>query len=107
MGRTKAIPGVSFRKETIGGRWLYWRASVGKKLTGDKAIQRRFSTYGEAVQWVNGLIEEREKHGTEVFSLTHSSWSCFQGQSSKPEVISELFWGEAPWYRRANKNQAI
>lgn len=51
----------------------YWRARVGKKLTGDKAIQRRFATYGEAVQWVNGLIEERKKHGTEVFSLSHSA----------------------------------
>jgi integrase len=75
MGRTKAIPGASFRKETIGGRWHYWRARVGKKLTGDKPILRRFSTYGGAVQWVNGLIEERKKHGTEVFSLSHNQLS--------------------------------
>jgi integrase len=75
MGRTKAIPGASFVKETVAGRWHYWRARVGKKLTGDKPIRRRFSTYGDAVQWVNGLIEERKKHGTEVFSLNHSQLS--------------------------------
>jgi hypothetical protein len=50
-------------------------ARVGKKITGDKAILRRFSTYGEAAQWVDGLIEERKKHATEVFSLTHSQLS--------------------------------
>jgi hypothetical protein len=75
MGRTKAIPGASIAKETIRGQWQYWRARVGKKITGDKAILRRFSTYGEAAHWVDGLIEERKKHGTEVFSLTHSQLS--------------------------------
>jgi hypothetical protein len=75
MGRTKAIPGASFTKETVGGRWHYWRARVGKKLTGDKPIRRRFSTYGDAVQLVSGLIEARKKHGTEVFSLSHSQLS--------------------------------
>jgi hypothetical protein len=34
MGMTKAMPGASFLKETVGGRWHYWRARVGKKLTG-------------------------------------------------------------------------
>jgi len=77
MGRTKATPGASFLKETIGGRWHYWRARVGKKLTGDKPILRRFSTYGDAVQWVNGLIEDRKKHGTEVFSLSRRSGFSF------------------------------
>jgi hypothetical protein len=27
--------------------------------------------YTKAVEWVEGLIEEREKHGSELFSLTH------------------------------------
>jgi hypothetical protein len=75
MGRTKAVPGASFLKETIGGRSHYQRARIGKKLTGDKSTLRRFSTYGDAVQWVNGLIEGRRKHGTEVFSLSHSQLS--------------------------------
>jgi hypothetical protein len=51
-----------FLKETIGGRWQYWRARLGKKVTGDKPILRRFATYGKAVQWVTGLVEERKKH---------------------------------------------
>jgi hypothetical protein len=34
MDGTKAIPGASFVKETVGGRWHYWRPRVGKKLTG-------------------------------------------------------------------------
>jgi hypothetical protein len=53
----------------------YWRARVGKELTGDKPILRRFAIYGEAVQWVTGLVEERKKHGTEVLSLSHSQLS--------------------------------
>ena len=69
MGRTEAIPGASFLKETGTGRWHYWQARVSKRLTGDKPILRRFWTYGDAVQWGNGLIEERKKPGTEVFSL--------------------------------------
>ena len=28
MGRTKAIPGASFRKETIGGRWHNRRTNL-------------------------------------------------------------------------------
>jgi hypothetical protein len=87
MGRTKAIPGASFTKETVGGRWQYWRARVGKKLTGDKPIRRRFSTYGDAVQWVSCLIEERKKHGTEVFSLSHSQLSEARSAFQRLQVL--------------------
>ena len=55
MGRTKTIPGASFIKETVGGRWHYWRARVGKKLTGDKPILRdcRRSFSGPAAAFVS------------------------------------------------------
>ena len=70
MARVKQIHGANFYKEQI-GKWNYWRVRVGKKLTGGKAIIRRFAAYAKAVEWVEGLIEEREKHGSELFSLTH------------------------------------
>ena len=70
MARIKQIHGANFYKEQI-GKWNYWRVRVGKKLTGGKAIIRRFAAYTKAVEWVEGLIEEREKHGSELFSLTH------------------------------------
>jgi hypothetical protein len=70
MARVKQIPGANFYKEQIGA-WKYWRVRLGKKFTGDKAIVRRFANYSKAVQWVERLIDEREKHGSELFSLTH------------------------------------
>jgi hypothetical protein len=39
------MPGASFLKETVGGRWHYWRARVGKKLTRDKPILRRYPSF--------------------------------------------------------------
>jgi integrase len=70
MARVKQIHGANFYKEQI-GKWNYWRVRVGKKFTGGKPIIRRFAAYTKAVEWVEGLIEEREKHGSELFSLTH------------------------------------
>jgi hypothetical protein len=74
MARVKRIQGANFYKEQI-GQWNYWRVRVGKKLTGGKPIIRRFAVYAKAVEWVEGLIEEREKHGSELFSLTHDQLS--------------------------------
>ena len=80
MARVKQIPGANFYKEQIGA-WKYWRVRLGKKFTGDKAIVRRFANYSKAVQWVERLIDEREKHGSELFSLTHDqmteAWAAF------------------------------
>jgi integrase len=70
MARVKQIRGANFYKEQI-GEWNYWRVRLGKKFTGDKAIIRRFASYSKAVEWVEMIIEEREKHGSELFSLTH------------------------------------
>jgi hypothetical protein len=70
-----------FYKEQI-GKWNYWRVRVGKKLTGGKAIIRRFAAYTKAVEWVEGLIEEREKHGSELFSLTHDQLAEARRHSS-------------------------
>jgi hypothetical protein len=70
MARVKQIHGANFYKEQI-AKWNYWRVRVGKKFTGGKAIILRFAAYTKAVEWVEGLIEEREKHGSELFSLTH------------------------------------
>jgi len=74
MARVKQIHGANFYKEQI-GQWNYWRVRVGKKLTGGKPVIRRFAAYAKAVEWVEGLIEEREKHGSELFSLTHDQLS--------------------------------
>ena len=70
VARVKQIPGANFYKEQI-GQWTYWRVRLGKKFTGDKAIVRRFAGYSKALEWVEGLAEEKEKHGSEVFALTH------------------------------------
>jgi integrase len=70
VARVKQIPGANFYKEQI-GQSTYWRVRLGKKFTGDKAIVRRFAGYSKALEWVEGLAEEKEKHGSEVFALTH------------------------------------
>ena len=51
MARTKKIPGANLLKESF-GKYTYWRVWLGKKFTGGKALQKRFSSYAKASQWV-------------------------------------------------------
>jgi hypothetical protein len=50
---------------------LYLRVRLGKKFTEDSAVIRRFASYPKAVEWVEGLIEDRENHASELFTLTY------------------------------------
>ena len=54
MPRIKEIPGVNFSKESF-GEYAYWRVWLGKKFTGGKPLQKRFSSYAMAAQWVEEM----------------------------------------------------
>src|SRR5260370_42257578 len=70
MPRTKEIPGANFSKESF-GKYNYWRVWLGKKFTGGKPLQKRFSSYAKAAQWVEEMRQCGAQHGKGNFTLSH------------------------------------
>jgi integrase len=70
MPRTKEIPGANFSKESF-GKYTYWRVWLGKKFTGNKPLQKRFSSYAKAAQWVEEMRQGEEQHGKAIFTLSY------------------------------------
>jgi integrase len=70
MPRTKEIPGANITKESF-GKYTYWRAWLGKKFTGGKHLQKRFSSYAKAAQWVDEMCQGEEQHGKAIFTLSY------------------------------------
>ena len=70
MPRTKEIPGANFSKESF-GKFNYWRVWLGKKFTGGKPLQKRFSSYAKAAQWVEEMRQGEEQHGKAIFTLSY------------------------------------
>ena len=70
MPRIKEIPGVNFSKQSFGG-YTYWRVWLGKKFTGGKPLQKRFSSYAEAARWVEGMRQGEKEHGKAIFTLSY------------------------------------
>ena len=70
MPRTKEIPGANISKESF-GKYTYWRAWLGKKFTGGKQLQKRFSSYAKAAQWVDEMRQGEKQHGKAIFTLSY------------------------------------
>jgi hypothetical protein len=65
----KKIPGANILRESF-GKYTYWRAWLGKKFTGGKALQKRFSSYAKAARWAEEMRQGEEQYGKAIFSLS-------------------------------------
>jgi integrase len=60
---------ISEANGNAGARVDKWRATMGKKLTGDKKERRIFDTEGEAKEWARQLLMERLGYGKAALPL--------------------------------------